>query len=67
MLSFHALFITEVCFGRLPQVAAIKHLSNFYLFPVSLSQVGFVLVLTTPTHKARNRYPEMLIARTYKD
>ena len=43
MLSFRALFITEVCFGRLPQVAAIKHLSNFYLFPVSLQSSLFCL------------------------
>ena len=45
-----------------------KKLFNFYLFPVSLGQVCFVLVLTSTNHKARYRYPEMAMARTvYQD
>ena len=34
------------------------------LFPAPLSQICFVLVLISPNHKARNRYPEMVMART---
>ena len=29
-----------------------------------LGQICFVLVLISPNHKARNRYPEMVIVRT---
>ena len=60
MLSFRAVFIIEFCFGWLPQMAAMK----FYLFPVSLGQVDFVLGLTSANHKARNWYPEMVAALT---
>ena len=41
-----------------------KKLFNFYLFLVSLGQVYFVFVLTLNNHRARNRYPEMVTART---
>ena len=34
------------------------------LFPAPLGQICFVLVLISPNHKARNRYPEMVMART---
>ena len=53
-------------FRRLPQMPAIKKIvySMFYSFPVSLGQVYFVLVLTSTNHKARNRYPEMVMAQT---
>ena len=63
MLSFRAVFSIEFFFGRLPQMAAIKILFNFYLLPVSVDQVYFVLVLTSTNHKAQNRYPEMVMAR----
>ena len=65
-LSAHCLllnFVSADCRKWLPS----KHLSNFYYFQYLFRQVCFVLVLTTPNHKARNRYPEMVIARTYKD
>ena len=54
-------------FSRLLQMPAIQKLvySMFYSFPVSLGQVYFVLVLTSTNHKARNRYPEMVMARTF--
>ena len=63
MLSFRAVFSIEFYFGRLPQMAAIKKIVQ--LLPISsvLCQVFFVLVLTSTNHKARNRYPEMIIAR----
>ena len=64
LLSFHAVFITEFCFSRLPQMAVIKRISNLYWFPVFFGQVYFVLVLTSTNHNARNRYPEMVTART---
>lgn len=35
-----------------------------FLLPVPLGQICFVLVLNSPNHKARNRYPEMVMART---
>ena len=44
-------------------MAAMKKKKNFYLFPVSLGQVHVVLILTSTNHKARNRYPEMVVAR----
>ena len=37
---------------------------SFFLFPLPLGQICFVLVLISPNHKARNRYPEMVMART---
>ena len=37
---------------------------NFYSFPVSLGQSYFVLVLISTNHNARNRYPEIIMART---
>ena len=37
---------------------------RFYLLPVPLDQICFVLVFISPNHKARNRYPEMVMART---
>ena len=40
---------------------------SFFLFPAPLGQICFVLVLISPNHKARNRYPEMVMARTAKD
>ena len=64
MLSFRAVFIIEFCFGWLPLIAAMKKLYYFYSFPVSLGQVDFVLGLTSTNHKARNWYPEMVMART---
>ena len=30
MLSFRTVFVTEFCFGRLPQMAATKQLFSFY-------------------------------------
>ena len=54
-------FITEFCFDRLPQMAVIKDIVQ--LLPISsvswprLFCFGF-------NHKARNRYPEMVTART---
>ena len=39
----------------------------FFLFPLPLGQICFVLVLISPNHKARNRYPEMVMARTDRD
>ena len=66
MLSFRAVLITEFCFDRLPQVAVMKKIVKLYLFPVSLGQVYFVLVFTSTNHKARNRYPEMVMARNVK-
>ena len=41
-----------------------KKMVNFYLFPVYLRQVYIVLVLTSTNQKARNRYPEMVMAQT---
>lgn len=38
----------------------------FFSFPVPLGQICFVLVLISPNHKARNRYPEMDMARTVR-
>ena len=35
---------------------------SFFLFPAPLGQICFVLVLISPNHKARNRYPEMVMA-----
>ena len=63
MLSFRVVFSIELSFGLFPQMAAIKKMFNFYLFPVSLGQVYFVLVLTSTNHRARNRHPEMVMAR----
>ena len=40
---------------------------SFFLFPLPLGQICFVLVLISPNHKARNRYPEMVMARTDRD
>ena len=40
---------------------------SFFLFPAPLGQICFVLVLISPNHKARNRYPEMVTARTVED
>ena len=37
---------------------------SFFLFPAPLGQICFVLVLISPNHKARNRYPEMVMPRT---
>ena len=37
---------------------------SFFLFPAPLGQICFVLVLISPNRKARNRYPEMVMART---
>ena len=37
---------------------------SFFLFPAPLGQICFVLVLISPNHKARNRYPGMVLART---
>ena len=37
---------------------------SFFLFPAPLGQICFVLVLISPNHKARKRYPEMVMART---
>ena len=39
---------------------------SFFLFPLPLGQICFVLVLISPNHKARHRYPEMVMARTEK-
>ena len=36
MLSFRAVFITEFCLGRLPQVAVIKQIVQLYLFITTL-------------------------------
>ena len=36
------------------------------MFPAPLGQICFVLVLILPNHKARNRYPEMVMARTVR-
>ena len=59
MLTFRAVFSIEFCFGQLPQMTVSKKkLFNFFLFPVSLGQVYFVLVLASINHKPRNRYPE---------
>ena len=44
-------------------MATTKKIS-FFLFPAPLSQICFVLVLISPNHKARKRYPEMVMART---
>ena len=41
-----------------------KKIITFFSFPVPLGQICFVLVLISPNHKARNRYPEMDMART---
>ena len=59
MLFYRAVFITVFCFGRLPQMDAMrkKKMVNLYLFPVYLRQVYIVLVLTSTNQKARNRYP----------
>ena len=45
-------------------MAATKKKISFFLFPAPLGQICFVLVLISPNHKARNRYPEMDMART---
>ena len=37
---------------------------SFFLFPAPLGQICFVLVLISSNHKARNQYPEMVMART---
>ena len=37
---------------------------SFFLFPAPLGQICFVLVLISPNHKARNWYPEMVMAQT---
>ena len=37
---------------------------RFFLLPVLVGQICFVLVLISPNHKARNWYPEMVMART---
>ena len=66
MLSFRAVLITEFCFDRLPQVAVMKKIVQLYFFPISLGQVYFVLVFTSTNHKARNRYPEMVMAWNVK-
>ena len=58
-------FISEFCFGLLSHynmVAAKK--IRFFLLPVPVGQICFVLVLISPNHKARNWYPEMVMART---
>ena len=39
---------------------------QLYFFPISLGQVYFVLVFTSTNHKARNRYPEMVMAWNVK-
>ena len=41
-----------------------KEKINFFLFPAPLGQTCFVLVLISRNHKARNRYPEIVMART---
>ena len=66
MLFFRAVFTTVFCFGRLPHMDVMKKKKkvNFYLFPVYLRQVYIVLVLTSTNQKVRNRYPEMVMART---
>ena len=43
-----------------------KKIITFFSFPVPLGQICFVLVLISPNHKARNRYPEVVMARTAK-
>ena len=43
-------------------MAATKKKISFFLFPAPLGQIYFVLI--SPNHKARNRYPEMVMART---
>ena len=43
-----------------------KRKISFLLFPAPLGQICFVLVLISLNHKARNRYPEMVMARTVK-
>ena len=40
MLSFRAVFITEFCFGRLPQIAAIRKIAQLLLIISSISQPG---------------------------
>ena len=60
MLSFLAVFVSTDYLKWLPS----KKLFNFHLFPVSLGQVNFVLALTLNNHKAQNRYPDMVTART---
>ena len=57
---------SEFSFDRLPhyKMAAIKKVFSFYSCPVSLDQIYLVLVLTSANHNARNRYPEMDMART---
>ena len=59
--------ISEFCFGLLPHynMVATKKKIRFFL-PVPLGQICFVLVLISPNHKARNRYPEVVMARTAK-
>ena len=40
--------------------------NSFFLFPAPLGQICFVLVLISPNHKARNRYPEMVMVKDAK-
>ena len=62
---------SEFCFSTLPYYRITtwppqkkKKKISFFLFPLPLGQICFVLVLISPNHKARNRYPEMVMART---
>ena len=47
-------------------MAATKTKKNkiSFLFPAPLGQICFFPVLISPNHKAQNRYPEMVMART---
>ena len=51
-------FVAADCHKWVPS----EKLFNFYSFPVSLSKVYFVLVLTSTNDNARNRYSEMVMA-----
>ena len=41
--------------------------NSFFLFPAPLDQICFVVNLISPNRKARNRHPEMVMARTVDD
>ena len=66
--TLRAVFTSEFWFSALlphyNMAATKKETSSFFLCPVPLGQICFVLVLISTNHKARNRYPEMVMART---
>ena len=57
-------FISEFCFSLPHYNRATTKKIRFYLLPVPLGQICFVLVLISPNRKARNRYLKMVMART---